>query len=122
MSEWQAPETAIAALRGLCPRCGAHGLFVGVISFAPQCKVCALDYQQFNVGDGPAAFLIMIIGAVVAIAAVTLELGAHPPFWVHVLVWVPVTAAMVVGLLRVAKGLLLILEYKNKAREGQIAE
>lgn len=117
-----APDTAQAALRGLCPRCAAPGLFAGVISFSPACRTCALDYTQFNVGDGPAAFLIMIVGAIVTIAAITVELKFGPPFWVHILLWIPVTAALVVGLLRIAKGALLVLEYRNRAREGRLVE
>jgi hypothetical protein len=31
-----------------------------------------------------------------------------------------VTAGLVVGLLRLAKGALLILEYRNRAREGRL--
>lgn len=117
-----APDTAQAALRGLCPRCSAPSLFAGVISFAPKCRTCALDYTQFNVGDGPAAFLIMIVGAIVTIAAITVELKFGPPFWVHILLWIPVTAALVVGLLRIAKSALLVLEYRNRAREGRLVE
>lgn len=122
MTDWQPPETAQAALRGLCPRCGARGLFAGAVSFSAVCSTCGLDYQQFNVGDGPAAFLIMIVGALVSGAAVAFELNSHPPFWVHILIWVPVTSLLVVMLLRVSKALLLTLEYKNKAQEGRISQ
>jgi uncharacterized protein (DUF983 family) len=121
MSDWQSPDTASAALRGLCPRCGAGGLFVGAVRFSDACTGCALDFTQFNVGDGPAAFLILIVGAMVTLMAVILQLSADPPFWVHILLWVPITAALVIGLLRVAKGALLTLEFKNRAREGRIA-
>jgi uncharacterized protein (DUF983 family) len=121
MTDWQAPDTAQAAVRGLCPRCGARGLFAGAVRFSDRCHRCALDFTQFNVGDGPAAFLIMIVGAIVTLGAVTLELSAQPPFWVHILIWLPVTAILVVGLLRVAKGGLLVLEYRNRAREGRLA-
>jgi uncharacterized protein (DUF983 family) len=119
---YQPPETAQAALRGLCPRCGASGLFSGVINFSPKCCNCELDYTQFNVGDGPAAFLIMIVGAIITIAAIALELKFSPPFWLHILLWVPLTALLVVGLLRIAKGALLALEYRNRAREGRLVE
>jgi uncharacterized protein (DUF983 family) len=122
MTYQQPPDTARAALRGLCPRCGASGLFSGLISFSPKCHRCGLDYGQFNVGDGPAAFLIMIVGAIITIAAITLELKFSPPFWGHILLWVPLTALLVFGLLRVAKGALLALEYRNRAREGRLAE
>jgi uncharacterized protein (DUF983 family) len=122
MNDWQAPDTAAAAVRGLCPRCGTPGLFRGAVSFAPRCSACNLDFAAFNVGDGPAAFLIMVVGALVTIGAVTLQLKAEPPFWLHILIWVPVTALLVVGLLRIAKGALLVLEYRNRAKEGRIAE
>jgi uncharacterized protein (DUF983 family) len=120
MTDWQAPDTTQASIRGLCPRCGAPTLFAGAVRFSEACAQCKLDFSQFNVGDGPAAFLIMIIGAIVTIGAVMLELSAKPPFWVHILIWVPLTAALVVGLLRLAKGALLVLEYRNRAREGRI--
>ena len=115
-----APEPLQAALQGLCPRCGEKTLFAGWATFAPSCRVCELDYAQFNVGDGPAAFLTLILGAIIVAAALTLELTLHPPFWVHLLLWIPVTGIAVVGALRIAKAALLSLEFRNAAREGRL--
>jgi uncharacterized protein (DUF983 family) len=112
----------MVALRGLCPRCGAKTLFQSLTGFAPRCRACGLDYSAFNVGDGPAAFLILVIGALVTGLAIALELGANPPFWVHILLWVPLTSLAVIGSLRAAKALLLALEYRHKAAEGRIAD
>ena len=114
------PSPSSVALRGLCPSCGAPTLFSGLASFAPKCRACGLDYNSFNVGDGPAAFLIFIVGGLITGLAIWLELAFEPPFWVHVLIWVPLTAVLVVGLLRLSKGLLLALEYRHRAREAQI--
>ncbi len=127
MSDWQAPETAQAALRGLCPRCGAQGLFktgfrAAAVSFAPSCTRCELDFTAFNVGDGPAAFLIMIVGAIVSIGVVITHLKLALPLWAEAMIWLPITILLVFGLLRVAKAALLVLEYRNKAREGQRVE
>ena len=122
MQDWQAPETAQAALRGLCPRCGAGGLFSGIVRFAPCCNRCELNFEQFNVGDGPAALLILIVGAIVTALAIAVELNFAPPFWVHILLWLPLSLALVLGMLRVAKAALLALEYRNRAREGRLAE
>ena len=116
------PTPWSVALRGLCPRCAAKTLYEGLASFAPKCRACGLDFAAFNVGDGPAAFLILIVGALVTGLAVWLELSAAPPFWVHILLWLPLTALLVVGSLRFAKGLLLALEYRHRAREGRTAE
>jgi uncharacterized protein (DUF983 family) len=115
------PSPAAVALRGLCPRCAAKTLFKGLASFAPKCRACGLDFAGFNVGDGPAAFLILIVGALVTGLAIALELSAEPPFWVHAILWLPLTAALVVGSLRFAKGLLLALEYRHRAQEGRIS-
>ncbi|MDO6415657.1 DUF983 domain-containing protein [Sphingomonas sp. BIUV-7] len=117
-----APTPLDAGLRGLCPRCGAKTLFTGWIKFVDRCSACGLDIAAFNVGDGPAAFLTLVIGAIVAAAAIALELSVSPSWWVHVLIWPPVTLALIIGSLRTAKGALIALEYRNAAREGRISE
>ena len=116
------PGIVSAALFGLCPQCGARCLFDGVAQFAPRCRACGLDYSQFNVGDGPAAFLTLIIGAVVVILAITVELVWHPPFWVHALLWVPFTAGAVIWGLRAGKSALLAAEFQRSAGEGRIKD
>ena len=115
-----ARDPLIAAIGGHCPRCGAPGLFRGVLAFAPRCRACALDFAAFNVGDGPAAFLTLGIGTALVVLAGVIELVASPPWWVHVLVLVPLALGSVVGGLRLAKAALLALEYRNAAREGRI--
>ena len=112
------PGLVQAALFGLCPKCGSRTLFDGIVSFAPRCRVCALDYAGFNVGDGPAAFLTLIIGALVTGLAIWLELKWYPPFWVHVVLWVPITAGLVVCGLRAGKAAMLAAEYQRKAIEA----
>lgn len=114
------PTVQAAAWEGLCPRCGARTLFAGFIRFASTCRACGLDFGRFNVGDGPAAFLTLIIGTAVTIAAVLTELAFEPPVWVHLLLWGPLTLGLVLVSLRVAKAALLALEYRNRAGEGRI--
>ena len=116
------PKPLLVALQGLCPRCGSPTLFASLASFAPKCRACGLDFAAFNVGDGPAAFLIFIVGGIVVALAILLQLKAAPPWWVHVLLWVPLTIVLTVGLLRLGKGLLLALEYRHRAREGRIKD
>jgi uncharacterized protein (DUF983 family) len=113
------PGFAAAALFGLCPRCGSRTLFAGWTRFADRCRACGLEISAFNVGDGPAAFLTLIIGAVVVVLAVWLELAAGPPWWVHALLWVPLTVGGVIFGLRGAKAALLLSEYRNRAGEGR---
>ena len=116
------PGIASAALSGLCPRCGARGLFDGPTKFAPRCRSCDLDFARFNVGDGPAAFITLFVGAAVTGLAIWLELSWQPPFWVHVLLWVPLTLLAVICGLRAGKAALLAAEFQRKAGEGQIRD
>ena len=115
-----APAIVQCGLGGLCPRCGAKTLFAGLLRFADTCSNCGLNFAGFNVGDGPAAFLTLILGAIVVALAIMLELTWHPPLWLHMLIWIPFTAAGVIGSLRLAKGALMAAEYRNAAREGRI--
>jgi uncharacterized protein (DUF983 family) len=110
----------VAALSGVCPRCGERTLFAGLLEFAPQCRSCRLDIAAFNVGDGPAAFLILIVGAILSAAAICVELSFSPPYWMHI-VWLPVAAALTIAGLRVGKAFMLAQEYRHQAREGRIS-
>jgi uncharacterized protein (DUF983 family) len=76
--------------------------------------------DSFNVGDGPAAFLIFIVGTITVVSALVVDGIFSPPWWVH-LVWIPVAAALTIGGLRIAKAALLAQEYKHRASEGRIA-
>jgi uncharacterized protein (DUF983 family) len=96
-------------------------LFAGRVRFADTCRACGLDYRSFNVGDGPVAFLILIIGAVLTVGALTVDGAFEPPWWVHI-VWIPVGIALTILGLRWGKALLLTQEYIHRAREGRIAK
>ena len=115
-AEHSSLETALA---GNCPRCGAHSLFDGWVRFARKCRSCGLDFDAFNVGDGPAAFLIFIVGTITVVSALLVDGAFSPPWWVH-LVWIPVATALTIGGLRLSKAWLLAQEYKHRAREGRI--
>jgi len=112
------PGLGQAALLGLCPRCGSKTLFAGVAKFAPSCNGCGLDYSAFNVGDGPAAFLTMVVGAIVVILALWLFFTFDLPVWLILVALVPVTFGLVLGGLRLAKAALLIAEFRRRAFEA----
>ncbi len=116
------PGLISAAFFGSCPQCGAHTLFDGPAKFADRCDNCDLDFGQYNVGDGPAAFLTLVIGALIVALALLVEFSFEPPFWVHVLLWVPITAGMTVFALRWTKGALLITEHRRSAAEGRLSD
>jgi len=51
---------------------------------------------------------------------IMVELAYSPPWWVHICIWVPLTVALTLGLLRMTKAAMLAAEFRNAAREGKI--
>ena len=109
-------------LRCRCPRCGQGKLFSGFLDTAPACTVCGLDYKFIDAGDGPAVFVILIVGFIVVGAALVVEVKYQPPMWVHMSIWMPLIMFLSLGMLRPLKALLIALQYIHKAREGQLAD
>ncbi|MDD3446101.1 MAG: DUF983 domain-containing protein, partial [Zavarzinia sp.] len=70
-----------------CPRCGQGALFTGLLAVRDKCPSCDLDYSAIDTGDGPAVFVILILGAIVTGGALWLELTYEPPMWVHLIIW-----------------------------------
>ncbi|CAN7271967.1 DUF983 domain-containing protein [Aminobacter sp. LjRoot7] len=117
---WPPVEPIAAGLKGRCPRCGEGRLFSSFLSVGKECGVCRLDYSFADAGDGPAVFVILIIGFVVVGLALWLEVNFGPPLWLHLLLWIPLTVVLSLGSLRLIKGVLITLQYRNKAAEGRL--
>jgi uncharacterized protein (DUF983 family) len=112
-----AVDPIVAGLTGRCPRCGRGALFAGFLAVAPACTVCGLDLRGQDSGDGPVAFIVLIVGMVVVGAALVVEVRYGWPVWLHLLVWLPLTAVLAVGMLRPLKGLLIALQYRHRRHE-----
>ena len=116
-----APQPALSTgLRGRCPRCGEGRLFSGFLALAPRCEACGLDYGFADSADDPAVYVILIVGFLIAGAALVVELAYAPPIWVHVVLWGPLVLVLSLGLLRPLKGLAVALQHANQARQGEI--
>ncbi len=109
-----------AGLTCSCPRCGQGRLFDGLIKIRPACSNCGLDYSFADSGDGPAVFVIMIIGFIVVGLALYVEVTYSPPLWLHLIIWIPLAVVLSLWLLRVMKAILIALQYRNSARQGEI--
>nr|WP_066799427.1 DUF983 domain-containing protein [Sphingomonas soli] len=116
------PPPVDSGLRGSCPRCGAKTLFRSFTAFADECPSCGLNFSRFNVGDGPVVFMTLGIGALIVMLALWVEFTFEPGVLIHALLWIPLTLALVLVSLRFAKGLLLALEYRNRAEEARLKD
>src|SRR5579862_7443580 len=106
------------ALQCRCPRCGQGKLYSGLLSVAPRCDQCGLDLAAQDAGDGPAVFVILILGAIVVGLAILVEIAFAPPLWVHLLLWTPVIIGGAILLLRVLKAWLIAMQYRHHLLGG----
>lgn len=107
-------------IRSRCPRCGDGALFDGYINLAPGCSACGLDYEFIDAGDGPAVFVILLIGFIVVGLALITEVAYRPPIWAHMTMWIPLTLVLSLGILRPLKAIMIAAQYQNNAREGRL--
>ena len=109
----------VAGLFCRCPRCGKGPLFDGFLSIAKRCSACGLDYSFADSGDGPAVFIMLIVGFIVTGGALIVEALYSPPYWLHAALWIPLAIALPLLILRPFKATMIALQYANKAQEGR---
>jgi len=114
------PSPYVTGFLGRCPRCGGGKLFKRFVDLAPACDACGLDYGFADSGDGPAVMVTLLAGFVVVGAALVVEVKYEPPMWLHLAIFLPLTLIVCLGMLRPLKGVLVSLQYRNKAGLGQL--
>ncbi len=126
MSDFENSDTPVSPIKaGLgcrCPRCGKGKLYSGFLGFAEECENCGLDYSMFDAGDGPAVFIILILGFIIVGFALVVEVKFHPPLWLHALIWGPLIIGGSIAMLRPMKGIMVAMQYLYKAREGKLGD
>ncbi len=114
---WPAIPPMRAGLRCRCPRCGQGRLFKGLLTVAGTCAVCELDLTSHDAGDGPAVFVIFLLGFIVVPLALGFEAALAPPIWLHLVIWPPVIIALAIAMLRPMKAVLVAFHFKNLRHE-----
>jgi uncharacterized protein (DUF983 family) len=107
-------NTLAKALACKCPKCGTGDLYPNRYTLAlnKSCNHCHYNFSNSDSADGPAVFLIFILGFTVVPAALWLELQFEPPFWLHIILWTPVVIGMTVAFLRPVKSYVMALNHK----------
>lgn len=107
---------------GRCPRCGQGKLFSGYLTIADQCSECHLDYDFADSGDGPAIFVMLLVGFIVVTGAVWVDFTYQPPYWVHALLWIPLGTILPLLMLRPLKGWWVNNQFNRNAKEGKYTD
>ncbi len=106
-------------IAGKCPRCGRGKLFSGYLTVAKCCASCGLDFSFADAGDG-AAWFVMLFACVAGVGSILgIEIAYSPPWWVHVLIALPVLVILPIILLRPMKGIMLNQQWRTDAHQGR---
>lgn len=108
----------VAGLRGRCPNCGEGKLFASYLKLPQRCRACAADFSSADSGDGPAVFVILVVGAIVAPLLIVLQFGLDLPGWLALTLTLLAAVALCLALLPSFKGVLFALQWKHRAREA----
>jgi uncharacterized protein (DUF983 family) len=112
------PSPLAAGLRLRCPQCGKGELFEGYLKFRDHCRACGADFKGADAGDGPAVFVILIVGAIVAPLLIILQFGLDLPGWLALALTMAAAVVLCLALLPPFKATLFALQWKHKAREA----
>lgn len=109
-----------AGLAGKCPRCGQGELFVRYLKIASSCGACQLDFEKAESGDGPAVFVIFIVGFLAVALAIVARYVWYAPIWAAFLISAVGAVVMIFALLQPLKGVMIALQYRHNAEEGRL--
>ncbi|HWA01741.1 MAG TPA: DUF983 domain-containing protein [Caulobacterales bacterium] len=101
-----------------CPNCGEGKLFASYLKLAPRCDKCGADFAAADPGDGPAVFVILIVGAIVVPLLFILQFGLDAPEWLALSITFAATIGLCLYLLPLFKSVLFALQWKHKARQA----
>ncbi len=115
-------SSLIGSLACKCPRCHQgrlyhHGLFN--LNLRDQCDQCDLDLRKNDSADGPAVFLIFILGAFLVPLALIFDTVVNPPLWVHAILWGCIALGITIGSLKPLKSLVIGIQYRHRPADWE---
>jgi len=102
-----------------CPKCGKGDLYKSRfdLTLRSTCQSCGLDLAKNDSADGPAVFLMFILGFSIVPLALWVDALYHWPVWLHGLIWGVLTLFLIVGTLRPIKAYIIALQYKHRPND-----
>jgi uncharacterized protein (DUF983 family) len=92
---------------GRCPHCGKGRMFRAFLKPNDACAVCGEELHHQRADDFPAYLVIVIVGHIIVSAVLSVETAFAPPYWVHAVIWTPVTLILAIALLQPIKGAII---------------
>src|SRR5687768_4933208 len=98
-------------LTGRCPHCGKGRLFRAFLKVADQCDVCGEELHHQRADDFPAYLVIVIVGHLVVPLVLHVEMAYQPAYWIHAVIFLPLTLALALALIQPVKGAVIALQW-----------
>ena len=105
------PVAMMRGARHRCPACGGRGLYRAYLKVAERCPSCGEELFHQRADDAPPYVTIFVIGHLVLASVVAVDVAYEWPMWLHAAVWLPLTTALCLGFLPIAKGALVGLQW-----------
>ncbi|MBX3430163.1 MAG: DUF983 domain-containing protein [Hyphomonadaceae bacterium] len=112
------PSPWLAGLTLRCPECGKAGVFSAYLRLREACPACGADFKGADAGDGPAVFVVLIVGAIVAPLLIILQVGLDLPDTLALGITIVTAIVLCIAFLPPFKATLFALQWKHKAREA----
>lgn len=117
-------KTLSRGMRCRCPRCYQGRLYSSLTSFhiVERCEQCGLDLSRNDSADGPAVFLIFILGFTLVPPALWLSMTVDWPLFVHAALWSAVILGCTLALLKPLKSYVITLQYQYRPEDMEHAQ
>lgn len=103
-----------------CPKCHQGDLYKpGFLNLhlRETCETCGFALAKNDSADGPAVFLIFILGALLVPIALLVDHLFVIPLWLHAIIWTVAALGLTLGLLRPLKSYIIALQLKHRASD-----
>jgi len=107
INPWPMPSLGAAIGRGFlghCPACGKGRIFNGFLTVVGVCSKCGAPLGLARADDAPPYFTILVVGHVIIPLLFLADRDQALPIWALSAIFLPLTLALALGLIRPIKG------------------
>lgn len=121
-------QAMLRGFLGKCPHCGKGRLFGKFLKVNDRCAECGEEMHHHRADDLPAYLVIVIVGHIIVPIVLSVETNYAPPYWLHFLIWLPLTLFSSLALLQPIKGAVVGLQWQmgmhgfDAARQQRLAQ
>lgn len=96
-----------------CPQCGQGSLFQGYLTPEKRCSTCSLSFEELKADDGPAYVTMGLVCLFIVPFFFVVQALYDPPLGMALLISLPLTLVVILGLLPLVKGAFMAAMWKS---------